>query len=118
MSERDFQALEEMLAEMQTCVDNEDNVTYSELNAKYHHYIYDRCGNETLIDTINSLWEKTRISRNVFLMDRERMVPSLAEHRECLAYLRSGDADAVQKAWANHKENGFAAVEKGLKRLV
>lgn len=118
MTEQDFDALEEILDEMQACVDAQDNVTYSELNAKFHHYIYDRCGNETLIETINSLWEKSQMSRNVFLMNRERIVPSLQEHRECLACMRRGDGDAVQAAWARHKENGFSVVEQGLKRLV
>lgn len=117
LSQRDFEALEEILDEMQECVEEQDNVTYSELNTKFHHYIYDRCGNETLVETINSLWEKSRMSRNVFLMNRERVGPSLEEHRECLECLRSGDADAVQDAFTRHKEHGFAIVEQGLKRI-
>lgn len=117
LTEKDLDKLAEILTQMQTCVEEQDNVGYSELNTKFHHYIYDRCGNETLVETINSLWEKTRMSKNIFLMERERIGPSLEEHRECLECLRRGDPEAVQEAFARHKQRGFAVMERGLKRL-
>ena len=106
-----------MLAEMELCVESGDSLTYSELNTKFHQYIYSCCGNATLIETINSLWEKTRMSKNVFLMERDRMPLSIQEHKECLECLRKRDPEAVREAFDRHKRRGFEAVERGLKRL-
>lgn len=117
LDEQDMEHLEKMLEEMELCVDSGDNLTYSELNTKFHQYIYSCCGNATLIETINSLWEKTRMSKNVFLMERDRMVPSIEEHKECLECLRRRDPEAVREAFDRHKRRGFEAVERGLKRL-
>ena len=118
LTEGDLAELEKMLDQMQDFIDSDDVISYSEVNTKFHHYVYDRCGNEILIETISSLWERSRISRNIFLMDRSRMVPSLNEHRICLECLRRRDPDAVQAAFAKHKGNGFSVVKDGLKRLV
>lgn len=117
LDEQDMEHLEKMLDEMESCVDSGDNLTYSELNTKFHQYIYSCCGNATLIETINSLWEKTRMSKNVFLMERSRMALSIEEHKECLECLRRGDPEAVREAFDRHKRRGFEAVERGLKRL-
>lgn len=117
LTEKDFEALDKIVEEMQVCADTGDTVTYSDLNFKFHHYVYDRCGNEILSEMINSLWERSRMSRNVFLMDRERIAPSLEEHKKCLECLKSGDPDAVQAQFAYHKKMGFHVVERGLGRL-
>ena len=117
LTEKDFNALDEMIDEMQACADTEDTLTYSDLNFKFHHYVYDRCGNETLIEMINSLWEKSRMSRNIFLMERDRILPSLEEHRKCLECLKSRDPDAVQAQFTYHKKTGFCVVERGLEKL-
>ena len=114
---QDLEHLEKMLAEMELCVESGDSLTYSELNTKFHQYIYSCCGNATLIETINSLWEKTRMSKNVFLMERDRMPLSIQEHKECLECLRKRDPEAVREAFDRHKRRGFEAVERGLKRL-
>ena len=114
---QDLEHLEKMLAEMELCVESGDSRTYSELNTKFHQYIYSCCGNATLIETINSLWEKTRMSKNVFLMERDRMPLSIQEHKECLECLRKRDPEAVREAFDRHKRRGFEAVERGLKRL-
>lgn len=117
LTEKDFRVLDEMMEEMQACADTEDTLTYSDLNFKFHHYVYDRCGNETLVEMINSLWERSRMSRNIFLMERDRIVPSLEEHRKCLECLKNRDPEAVQAQFAYHKKMGFRVVERGLERL-
>lgn len=117
LSDQDLEHLEKLLAEMEKCVESRDNVAYSELNTKFHQYIYDRCGNATLVETISSLWEKTRMSKNVFLMERDRIAPSMDEHWECMECLRQRDPEAVRSAFDRHKRRGFEAMTRGLKRL-
>ena len=117
LSEKDMENLEKLLEKMGDCVENGDNLTYSELNTQFHQYIYNRCGNATLIETINSLWEKTRMSKNVFLMERDRIALSMEEHRECMECLRRRDPEAVRAAFDRHKRRGFEVMDRGLRRL-
>ena len=85
-----YEDLWELIRLMDDAASKGDYVLMGELNWKFHTRLYSACGNESLIDLINNLWQKTVLARLIFKFTPKRAKASNQEHRKILERLESG----------------------------
>ena len=77
---------------------------YFETNRLIHELITEGSGNQTLVDTINSLSAKVRRARFSALMTEERWAKAVAEHEEMIDALESRDPHRLETVLIQHIE--------------
>lgn len=112
MTDDQIQVLFDLTEAMKPCARERDARRYSELNQRFHGWIYSHCGNQTLDELIGSLQEKTERSRSIFLRDPERMEISTADHIHIAECIRARDPEAACAALRSHKKKGFEIIIK------
>jgi DNA-binding GntR family transcriptional regulator len=71
--------------------------SYSSLNQKFHELIVTACGNERLIGLIHNFDKQTMRYRLAIVSQPGWMENSAKHHREIVAAIEAGDADAVER---------------------
>lgn len=100
VAQEDLQLMDNMLDEMQICIDNSDSQVYQEINEKFHFFIYSLSRNELLVDHIKILWK--RFPRDTFKTMPDRLSRSLQEHKQIVSAIRKGDPAWVRSLTINH----------------
>jgi DNA-binding GntR family transcriptional regulator len=99
LTEHDFRRLDSYAAELDEAVRSGDTNRYLECNQNLKFTIYNRCGSETLLGILGILWLKVGpFLRHLSLALKN--VEATNFHREAIAALRRGDADAAGAAIA------------------
>ena len=83
---------------------------FFEANQAFHAEVLRLAANPFLSATIQDLRQKIRLSRHHSLYDEGRLERSLQEHRELLAALLEGEAEAAERHMRAHLRSGREAI--------
>lgn len=106
------EALDMLVADMETAAAAGEGVTFGRLNRRFHARIVSHCPNRKLVALINDLWERAERGRAVFRSDPAHLQESVVQHRELMAAIRAGDTDALRMAATRHSRFGLDAVRR------
>lgn len=110
-SQHDYRQIDELLAKMERVLDEPDQLAFNRLDLAFHRALNELSGNAPLADLIEQVHRRIlsqRIRLAVHLPDRPAL--SHRQHKEMLAAVRAGDADAAE-AWTRaHIRSVCAAV--------
>ena len=98
----DLKMLEKLHARLEVFADQGNVDRYYEVNREFHRAIQDLAGNRWLHRISEELRNVLGLARHRQLTKPGRLQESLAEHREIMAALRGGDAEAAQQAMHKH----------------
>ena len=91
-------------AQMVTHYQNNEVTEYFETNRLIHELITEGSGNQTLVDTINSLSAKVRRARFSAQMTRESWAKAVSEHEKMVTALEARDPDRLEAILIQHVE--------------
>ena len=89
---------------------NNEVAEYFETNRLIHELITEGSGNQTLVDTINSLSAKVRRARFTAQMTQESWDKAVSEHEEMIAALEAQDPDRLEAILVQHIETKRATI--------
>ena len=89
---------------------NNEVAEYFETNRLIHELITEGSGNQTLVDTINSLSAKVRRARFTAQMTKEGWDKAVSEHEEMIAALEAQDPDRLEAILVQHVETKRATI--------
>ncbi len=89
---------------------NNEVAEYFETNRLIHELITEGSGNQTLVDTINSLSAKVRRARFTAQMTNESWEKAVSEHEEMIAALEAQDPDRLEAILVQHVETKRATI--------
>jgi DNA-binding GntR family transcriptional regulator len=89
---------------------NNEVAEYFETNRLIHELITEGSGNQTLVDTINSLSAKVRRARFTAQMTKESWAKAVSEHEEMIAALEAQDPDRLEAILVQHIETKRATI--------
>ena len=89
---------------------NNEVAEYFETNRLIHELITEGSGNQTLVDTINSLSAKVRRARFTAQMTKESWARAVSEHEEMIAALEAQDPDRLEAILVQHIETKRATI--------
>jgi DNA-binding GntR family transcriptional regulator len=89
---------------------NNEVAKYFETNRLIHELITEGSGNQTLVDTINSLSAKVRRARFTAQMTKESWAKAVSEHEEMIAALEAQDPDRLEAILVQHVETKRATI--------
>ncbi len=89
---------------------NNEVAEYFETNRLIHELITEGSGNQTLVDTINSLSAKVRRARFTAQMTKESWAKAVSEHEEMIAALEAQDPDRLEAILVQHVETKRATI--------
>ena len=89
---------------------NNEVAEYFETNRLIHELITEGSGNQTLVDTINSLSAKVRRARFTAQMTKESWATAVSEHEEMIAALEAQDPDRLEAILVQHVETKRATI--------
>ncbi|MBK8021246.1 MAG: GntR family transcriptional regulator [Chloroflexi bacterium] len=93
-----LQELQQQLVLMEEATEILDFERLFELNRSFHFAIYTQSGNTTLIQLIESLWDRSTVYRRIYTYLPARARQALLEHRAILAACMAGDQQIAGKA--------------------
>lgn len=94
--------LQEMVEGMEAAFAADDTTTYHELNVVFHERMVEMTGNRKLLEIYRRLLNELALYRRHSLGQPGAMQRSVDEHRDILARIRSGDAEAAGKVMRDH----------------
>lgn len=94
--------LKSLVAEMDLAVKAQDANQYHVLNLKFHDRMVEATGNRKLADTYRKLIKELSLFRRQNLADGVLMKKFLAEHKQIVKAIASGDAAAAGQAMFDH----------------
>jgi DNA-binding GntR family transcriptional regulator len=71
-------------------------------NIDFHRRLFAHCGNEALIEAINTFAQKSHAYRHIFLNDRPYLLWAAEDHAKIVAAVRAGDRAALVELCRNH----------------
>jgi DNA-binding GntR family transcriptional regulator len=89
---------------------NNEVAEYFETNRLIHELITEGSGNQTLVDTINSLSAKVQRARFTAQMTKESWAKAVSEHEEIIAALEAQDPDRLEAILVQHVETKRATI--------
>lgn len=97
--------------QMDAMVGAEDRKGYLRLNQQFHFVLYRRCGNDDLIDMIESLWMRYGPLMNIV---RSQVLSSTGHHHHThvIDHVRAGNADAAQRAIRQDIDDAAIAIRQ------
>lgn len=110
--------LDDLLTEMQAACAGADFAAFYALNLRFHQCIVEATGNSRLIRSYGGLLKEFQLFRRHGLVQPEALTQSLEEHREIVAALKAGDAEACYTASFRHVQNGKRRMLAALDRLA
>jgi DNA-binding GntR family transcriptional regulator len=102
--------LNELHALLEAQVDHRD--AFFATNEQFHMALLDMAGNRWAVQVVQDLRKMMKLNRHHSLFKRGRLAESLAEHRELMAAIVGGDAEAAARLMGEHFRNGLAAAEQ------
>lgn len=107
----ELEKADELLSRMESH-DETEVVSVPELNRQFHFLFYDSCGNNSIADQIEQLWQKW--PWDLLMVIKHRPGESKSEHRVMLEAVREGDLDMVETATQNHLRQSFLSLGEHL----
>lgn len=101
----------QLLERMENHSDSEV-VSVPELNRQFHFLFYEACGNNSLAEQIEQLWQKW--PWDLLMVIKHRPGESRQEHREMLESVRNSDLDGVADATKRHLRQSFLSLGEHL----
>ncbi|EAA8666964.1 GntR family transcriptional regulator [Salmonella enterica] len=107
ITEKEIEQLEAINEEMKTSLDNFNLVKFSELNRQFHTFIYNKCGNQFLISSLDAIWQKISYGNNArFTFAQFRAKESILEHRIIIQMLKDkAPTNKIEEFLREHKKN-------------
>jgi DNA-binding GntR family transcriptional regulator len=106
LSEEDLQHLTEINDEMRIAFKENNTKNYSELNTKFHMFMYHSIPNTELINLLQQLGKRWSITKRVFDVAPIRVEQSIIDHKKIIELVKNKDRDGVEFCVREHK---FAA---------
>lgn len=97
-----LQEIQMLVADMEAAVNAQDAHRYHVLNLKFHDRMVECAGNRKLTETYRRLIKELSLFRRQNLADTVLMKTFLDEHKEIIATIAAGDADAAGRAMVHH----------------
>lgn len=104
-TQQDIDELFEILNQMERCKKQEQLVTYSQYNQKFHAKIFEVCPNRTAVEVTQNLKNQMRKYNTKTILIPSRPDQSYSEHTTIAQAIRAGDADAAEAAMKTHMKN-------------
>jgi len=99
-----LEQLEEATASMQKTLDQDDLIAWAKADENFHDVLVGGCGNRRLLRMIGTVTDQSHRSRMLTLHLRPKPVASAKEHRQIIAAIRKGDAEAASQAARIHRQ--------------
>ena len=115
ISEKDIEALQDLIQQAETAIDQNQHERLGPLNKAFHLKIYGVAPYPYLYGLIENLWEKFELSQSVFAYVPKRAVPSWNEHKSIVDALKTNDAELASSLVRQQKLRTMSALEKYLK---
>ncbi len=112
IDEEGIALLKDYYRRMAELSDRQEAEEYSVLNRQFHSVINSYCRNETLISTINSLYEREKWMTAVYSGRSSVTEQSNREHALIITYLEEHDAQAARQMTEIHKKRYFAKLRQ------
>lgn len=90
--------LARLIAAMEDATEKNDYSALFDLNRDFHFTIYNMSGNATLIQIIESLWDRSTVYRRIYTFMPERTRMALQEHKVILNACRARDSVQAGRA--------------------
>ncbi len=100
--------VEVAMADMEHALAAEDLDRWADADDRFHLSLLDLHGNRRLRGFIHALYDQAHRARIVTLRMRGTPVRSTEEHRQILAHLRAGDAEATRRVFRAHRRRASA----------
>jgi len=105
LSPYDIQMLRKINEDMHQAEQKKEYELFSQLNIKFHMYIYEKCPKPELVDLICDLWKKWSITKAVFSTAPGRMEESYQEHLHIIELIEQRDHEGLEAFVRQHKAN-------------
>ena len=115
LDEDDLKHLKDINDEMKSAFQNNNIKSYSELNTKFHMYMYHSIPNKELIDLLQQLGRRWAITKRVFDVAPIRIEQSIVDHETIIELVAAKDRDGVESCVRKHK---FDAGEAMISQLT
>jgi GntR family transcriptional regulator, transcriptional repressor for pyruvate dehydrogenase complex len=102
MSSSDIDAIEIMCREIENAAAARDVVSVAENDARFHDFIFERCGNRLLQDVHSQVRRLLVESQQVPMAERGRLTETAVEHRRLVEAFRARNPDATRSAMEQH----------------
>jgi DNA-binding GntR family transcriptional regulator len=104
ISEDDLKRLRDSVELSEFYIAKQDAEHLKELDSEFHNIIYKASGNRLLCKTLTELHRNIKFYRKRSLGVANRLEKSIAEHREILSAIESGDSEAADRVTSAHIE--------------
>ncbi|MDU4892540.1 MAG: GntR family transcriptional regulator [Clostridium sp.] len=102
ISRMEIRELRQIIRDMDQCIKNKDEETYSYVHNRFNRIIIDSSKNKRLIDQMESIYEYLKSLRRISLLTEERKFEALKEHIEIVNAIENGDEDEAEKLTRLH----------------
>lgn len=116
LTEDSYDELAGINREMEVELENYNFLHVAKLNRQFHATIYRQCGNETLVEMIEQMWNRLEgIQSSGFSFVPQRARPSIEEHWELIDALKKKLPFAeIEARFREHNMKTVAAIESKL----
>jgi DNA-binding GntR family transcriptional regulator len=101
-----------LMREMQQATDAHDIALFMDLNRQFHMLIYEALGNQHLMQTILSLWERSELYRYRYMFVLHNAAKVHAEHAALVEACGAGDAPRAKELAILHIRNTQIGIHK------
>lgn len=115
LENRQLEKLGRLLRKMRDAVEQNDVLDVSEIGADFHDTIIASCGNDFLIQTLQSLNDSIRRYRRVAANIPGRAMETMHEHEQIYSALQSGKIETAVKLIQEHIAHSQQQLEAAIK---
>ncbi len=108
----DIKALSEAVALQEFYVSKNDAQKLRELDTTFHEIVYRASGSKILIGTLSTFHKQICVYRERSLVSAERSGKSVAEHKQILQAISSGNGELAEKLTYDHVKNAYEHILK------
>jgi DNA-binding GntR family transcriptional regulator len=120
LTKRNITKLERLNEAMERALDDLDFEQVSELNKKFHYTIYEKCGNEFLVDRLKLCWQRlAQIRKSIFSFVPRRTRESIKEHKELIHLFKTAASpEKIEEFARQHKLKMLTALQHREKAMA
>ncbi len=102
MTETDIKAMQQLLNDFETAVENDDTITLIETDYKFHDIIYGANQNAKLKEMIRNLQEQFYRFRTIYFTEYHNYKEIVEGHRDIIAAFVSKDGERAERVVQSH----------------
>jgi DNA-binding GntR family transcriptional regulator len=99
----DLSEAHDILHRIDAAIEAEDWEACSVLNREFHHALYTKCGNTSLVEEIDRLFALTELGQRLNLWNTAKAAESQRDHRELLASIAAGNEATARALMREHR---------------